>query len=82
VKSFSAEKSAALETPAARVVKNACSQCHALPDPDKHTAREWPGVVDHMKGYMESTGKTVPEENELRELVDFLRKLGTRISGR
>ena len=23
----------------------ACSQCHELPDPRRHAAREWPGVV-------------------------------------
>jgi len=30
----------------------ACSQCHALPDPRRHTAREWPGVVERMKRHM------------------------------
>ena len=30
----------------------ACSQCHALPDPRRHTAREWPGIVERMKRHM------------------------------
>jgi hypothetical protein len=30
----------------------ACSQCHALPDPRRHTAREWPGVVERMRRHM------------------------------
>ena len=30
----------------------ACSQCHELPDPKRHTAREWPGVVERMKRHM------------------------------
>lgn len=30
----------------------ACSQCHALPDPRRHTAREWPRVVERMKRHM------------------------------
>ncbi len=30
----------------------ACSQCHELPDPRRHTAREWPGVVERMKRHM------------------------------
>ncbi len=82
MKPFSAEKSAALETPGARAFKDVCSQCHALPDPEKHAAREWPAVVDRMKGYMESMGKTVPKEKELREIVDFLQKHGMRKSGK
>jgi hypothetical protein len=27
----------------------ACTQCHALPDPRRHTARQWPGVVARMQ---------------------------------
>jgi hypothetical protein len=30
----------------------ACSQCHALPDPQRHTARHWPAVVERMKRHM------------------------------
>ena len=30
----------------------ACSQCHALPDPQQHTVSEWPGVVRRMSGHM------------------------------
>jgi cytochrome c2 len=30
----------------------ACSQCHELPDPGRHTAREWPDVVERMKRHM------------------------------
>ena len=30
----------------------ACSQCHALPDPQRHTAREWPVVVERMRRHM------------------------------
>ena len=30
----------------------ACTQCHALPDPRRHTARQWPGVVARMQDNM------------------------------
>jgi cytochrome c2 len=30
----------------------ACSQCHELPEPKRHTVREWPGVVERMKRHM------------------------------
>lgn len=42
----------ALKSSAGKMFSIACSQCHALPDPFQHTAREWPAVVERMKGHM------------------------------
>lgn len=42
----------ALQSRAGRMFSLACTQCHALPDPQRHTAREWPAVVKRMKGHM------------------------------
>ena len=42
----------ALKTGAGQMFGIACSQCHALPDPRLHTAREWPDVVERMKRHM------------------------------
>ena len=42
----------ALTTRAGEAFSIACSQCHALPDPRRHTAREWPAVVERMKRHM------------------------------
>lgn len=42
----------ALKSNAGKMFALACSQCHALPDPHQHTAREWPAVVERMKGHM------------------------------
>lgn len=42
----------ALATRPGQMYSIACSQCHALPDPRRHTAREWPAVVERMKGHM------------------------------
>jgi hypothetical protein len=49
----------------------ACTQCHALPDPQRHTASEWPVVVQRMRGYMrwantvtgDASTRTTPELN-------------------
>ena len=41
----------------------ACSQCHALPDPRRHTAREWPGVVERMKRHMSWANVVVGPDN-------------------
>ncbi len=42
----------ALRTTAGQIYSIACSQCHALPDPQRHTAREWPDIVRRMQGHM------------------------------
>ena len=59
----------------------ACSQCHALPDPRRHTAREWRAVVARMQENMEWMNRVVgsqplPVEPQLRveEINAFLEK--------
>jgi hypothetical protein len=59
----------------------ACTQCHALPDPRRHTAREWPAVVERMKRHM-LWANTVVGPDELKttptlqtdEIVRFLQR--------
>jgi len=59
----------------------ACQQCHVLPDPKRHTASEWPGVVARMEKDMEWMNRIVgnqhdPGEPQLRveEINAFLVK--------
>ena len=68
-----------LNQPSALSFKLACRQCHVLPDPRRHTAREWPAVVARMEKNMEWMNrvvgtKPVPGEPQLKieEIVDFL----------
>ncbi|MFN7085156.1 MAG: hypothetical protein ACK4N4_00855 [Burkholderiales bacterium] len=71
----------ALKTVAGQMYGIACSQCHALPDPRRHTAREWPKVVQRMKQHMAWTNVVVGA-TELRtdpvlrtdEIVRFLQR--------
>ncbi len=58
-------KHPALQTRAGQMFSLACSQCHALPDPQRHTAREWPGVVKRMQGHM-AWANTIVGVRELR----------------
>ena len=59
----------------------ACTQCHELPDPKRHTAREWPAVVERMKRHM-AWANTVTGADELKtnstlrtdEIVRFLQR--------
>ncbi|MBI1942183.1 MAG: cytochrome c [Betaproteobacteria bacterium] len=59
----------------------ACNQCHALPDPRRYTAKEWPEVVARMQKNMEWMNRVVgskplPGEPRLRieEINTFLAK--------
>ena len=59
----------------------ACNQCHVLPDPRRHTAREWRSVVARMQENMEWMNRVVgtrpiPGEPQLRveEINAFLAK--------
>ena len=51
-----------------------CSQCHALPDPKQHTIEEWPAVVQRMKQNMRLMGKSVPDEETIESILEFIQK--------
>lgn len=54
-----------LRTEAGQIYVLACTQCHALPDPKRHTAREWPDVVHRMQRHMR-WANTVTGDTQLR----------------
>jgi len=68
-----------LSQPQTQSFRLACQQCHTLPDPRRHTAKEWPAVVARMEKNMEWMNRVignrpVPGEPQLKieEIVDFL----------
>jgi len=70
-----------LELPSGQSFKIACSQCHELPDPRRHTAREWSAVVARMQqnmAWMNRVVGNVPDAREpqlrIEEILDFLQK--------
>lgn len=70
-KPFDAKRFPDVERPEGRSFKLACSQCHVLPDPRRHTAREWPAVVARMEKNMAWMNRVVgsnpvPGEPQLR----------------
>jgi cytochrome c5 len=67
--------------PSAEAFRLACSQCHVLPDPRRHTAREWPAVVARMEQNMQWMNRVVgsqpdADEPQLRveEILAFLQR--------
>jgi hypothetical protein len=49
----------ALKSEEGQMFTIACSQCHAPPDPKRHSAREWPSVVARMQRHMAWTNRVV-----------------------
>lgn len=73
--------SPALKTEPGRMFSIACTQCHALPDPRRHTPREWPAVVERMKRHMAWANTVVGPDYlgttpvlDTREIVRFLQR--------
>ena len=70
-----------LARPEGEAFRLACSQCHVLPDPQRHTAGEWPAVVARMQRNMQWMNRVVgsqpdPDEPQLRveAILAFLQK--------
>jgi hypothetical protein len=67
--------------PEGEAFRLACSQCHVLPDPRRHSAAEWRAVVARMQENMEWMNRVVgsrpiPGEPQLRleEILGFLER--------
>lgn len=72
--SVSEDQLTSLQSEGARLFKQTCTQCHALPDPGLHTPQEWEQVIERMQGYMERMNKNVITAWEKNKIVDFLKK--------
>jgi hypothetical protein len=51
-----------------------CSGCHAMPSPARHTAAEWPAVIDRMARYMRQQGRPMPDASTRESILDYLAK--------
>lgn len=58
--------------------KYICSQCHGLPSPDQHAAVEWPAVINRMVGHMQANNKSMPDDKEREEIINFYQKRAGR----
>jgi len=74
-----------VNAPAAEPFRLACSQCHVLPDPARHSAAEWPRVVARMQDNMQWMNRVVgshpvPGEPQLSvdAILAFLQKHARR----
>lgn len=70
-----------VEAPRGQSFKLACQQCHALPDPQRYKASEWPAVVKRMEHNMQWMNRVVgsqPNGSEpqlrVQEIIEFLQR--------
>ncbi|HVS27188.1 MAG TPA: hypothetical protein VHE58_07825 [Burkholderiales bacterium] len=66
-------------TTAGRAYTEACIQCHELPDPKRHTAKEWPEVVERMQKNMAWVGVIKgkglnPHPLKVEDILEFLKR--------
>ena len=66
-------------TVAGQSYSEACIQCHELPDPKRHTAKEWPLVVERMQKNMAWVGVIKgrirnPRELKVQDILEFLER--------
>ncbi|MBC7944372.1 MAG: hypothetical protein H7X91_03720 [Burkholderiales bacterium] len=64
-----------------RAFSDACDQCHTLPDPKRHTADEWPKVIERMQKNLRWVGVVSasddarnPQRLKVEEIITFLRR--------
>ena len=64
----------------AKLVSRYCTQCHAQPSPQLHTAAEWQAVASRMKINMKNlkkanwNGVKIPSDAEMKSIVGYLQK--------
>jgi hypothetical protein len=71
----------ALSSEAGKMFSIACTQCHALPDPRRHTRSEWPAVVERMRRHIAWANTVVGPDSlgtipvlDTTEIVRFLQR--------
>lgn len=62
------------DSPGARLMTERCGQCHAPPAPTRHSAEEWPSVVERMRVHMVRQANQVLNDEETRIVLDYLMK--------
>jgi hypothetical protein len=48
-----------------------CSQCHAVPSPDKYSSSQWPSVISTMESKIQAYNKIMPSKPELQSIINY-----------
>ena len=52
--------------------RRTCSQCHQLPNPESHTAEQWPRIVKRMVDHLQYGGKHLITERRKEKIITYL----------
>jgi hypothetical protein len=66
-KAGSTSNTATVMTPEEQLCRTTCTKCHGFKNPNKHTAAEWPRVVDEMQN--KRRGHNFTDEDKARILI-------------
>lgn len=58
--------------PGYKEAKLICTQCHALPEPDKHHPAAWPSIVTRMEGHIRANRQIMPDQKQREAILAFL----------
>ena len=73
---------APVAAPGQELFSRTCSRCHALPDPAKYPAAQWPTVVARMRQHMSQMHVSGITDQQAEEIVSYLDKASSgKISG-
>ncbi|RMH62715.1 MAG: hypothetical protein D6678_00510 [Zetaproteobacteria bacterium] len=67
-----------MDSRAFNVFARQCSQCHAPPMPDKHTAAEWPGIIARMQQHRVQRSLPPIDAADMGEIRDYLTRHAKR----
>lgn len=63
-----------MESAGGQLMKEHCANCHAPPQPNTHTADEWPNVIYRMSEKLRLKGYPPMSQEEIQTLVTYLQK--------
>ncbi len=58
--------------PGAALFRTTCARCHALPHPALHSPKEWPAVVERMRGHMQRQNVQGVDNEAAEQISAFL----------
>jgi len=62
------------ESPGAKSMKAVCSQCHGVPQPTSHIAKDWPNIVARMNDHRIMLAMKAISDEQRVIILDYLQK--------
>jgi hypothetical protein len=49
-----------------------CTGCHQPPNPQQHTPKQWPLVLERMQAHMQRQRMRLPDSSEVKLILEYL----------